>query len=175
VHPGRGTRNALLSLGEKHYLEIIAPDPAQPDATNPLALRLRTLSEPRLVEWAAHTSNIAGVTDKLRTSNIAFDGPTPGSRKLPNGNVLHWKTLAFNENPANLLPFLIEWAPDSPHPSTDAPYGCALVRFEIFAPDPDSLAKMAALLSLDVVVSKAGKPRLHAILGSPNGKVDLSS
>jgi hypothetical protein len=56
VHPGRGTQNALLSLGEKHYLEIIAPDPEQPHA--PDHYGLQKLTEPRLVTWAAHPGRL---------------------------------------------------------------------------------------------------------------------
>src|SRR3954463_13126589 len=55
VHPGRGTRNALLSLGERQYLEIIAPDPAQKgiDQNDRLAA-INKLKSPRLIGWAAH-------------------------------------------------------------------------------------------------------------------------
>src|SRR5215472_18900271 len=57
VHPGRGTRNALLSLGPRRYLEIIAPDPQQASAAshNDMANRVRAAQEPRLITWAVHT------------------------------------------------------------------------------------------------------------------------
>src|SRR5258707_4252831 len=83
VHPGRGTQNALLSLGERHYLEIIAPDPAQPGSKSARQSQLETLSEPRLVEWAAHPGDLSSFAKQLQEAGLAFEGPTPGSRQRP--------------------------------------------------------------------------------------------
>src|SRR6266851_7047825 len=47
VHPGRGTRNALLSLGERRYLEIMAPDPAQHEIVH--FPQIRSMTDPRLI------------------------------------------------------------------------------------------------------------------------------
>src|SRR5215469_15273812 len=69
VHPGRGTRNALLSLGQLHYLEVIAPDPAQtatPTMRAELPLILKRLASPTLVACEVHTSDIVGVAHRLR-------------------------------------------------------------------------------------------------------------
>src|SRR5512132_4352699 len=63
-HPGVGTRNALLSLGGRRYLEIIAPDPAQADYK--FRLDVRKLSEPRLITWAAGTADIDAVAKRAR-------------------------------------------------------------------------------------------------------------
>jgi hypothetical protein len=175
VHPGRGTQNALLSLGDKHYLEIIAPDPKQADSQNPRALSLRKLAEPRIVTWAVHSSDLAGVAKKLRESGIAFQGPTPGSRRRPDGRLLQWQTLDVQNDASGLLPFFIQWSPDSPHPANDAPKGCRLLHFELVSPDSDSLAKTVTLLSLEVTVAKADKPQLRATVAGPKGEMQLSS
>jgi hypothetical protein len=175
VHPGRGTQNALLSLGEREYLEIIAPDPGQPDSRYPLAGYLKQLTEPHLVGWAAHPGDLEAFAGKLREASVAFDGPTPGSRKRPDGRVLQWKTLTLNDNPDYLLPFFIEWSADTAHPSTDAPQGCRLVRFELATPDRDALTKALALLSLGAPIVKARKPQLRVKIAGPKGQVEITS
>lgn len=175
VHPGRGTQNALLSLGERRYLEIIAPDPAQPDAKNPLAPELRSLKEPRLVGWAAHPGNLAAFAEKLRAAGIDFHGPVKGSRKRPDGRLLQWQTLGLADDAGGLLPFSIEWSADSPHPSSDAPKGCSLVSFAAETPDAAKLSARLTLLGLDLAVHQADRSALRASISGPSGRLDLSS
>ncbi len=177
VHPGRGTQNALLSLGDRRYLEIIAPDPAQPNSQNPIAAEIRSLKEPRLVGWAAHPGNLSSFVEKLRAAGIAFRGPTPGSRKRPDGRLLQWQTLNLDDDYSGLLPFFIEWAADSPHPSTDAPTGCSLIHFELATPDPEALKGAKALLGLHVLIHNVAihnqKAQIRAIVSGPNGQLGL--
>jgi hypothetical protein len=184
VHPGRGTQNALLSLGERHYLEIIAPDPQQktPDRSDMVSTavahrvrQLESLETPRLVDWAAHPGDLKAFAKKLQRAGLAFDGPIPGSRKRPDGRLLEWQTLLLKDDDSGLLPFFIEWSAHSLHPAVDATAGCRLTLFELATPEPEKLAKTLALLSLEVLVRKETKSQLRATLTGPKGTLDLTS
>src|SRR5215475_10907558 len=110
VHPGRGTQNALLSLGERRYLEIIAPDLKQESTGNEIASFVATLAEPKLVTWAVHPGSAVEMAQKLAKEKLPAAGPTPGSRKRPDGSELHWSTVNLENNLDGLLPFFIEWS-----------------------------------------------------------------
>jgi len=178
VHPGRGTRNALLSLGSLHYLEVIAPDPAQtgtPTTRAELPAMLKQLTSPTLVDWAVHTSDIASVAERLRKEGIAFHGPTPGSRARPDGKLLHWQTLNLDNGRDGLLPFFIQWGADSVHPSVDAPGGCKLESFGVVSPDRASLLSEFQKLRIDVEVVSGKTARLQATIVGPDGSLVLVS
>lgn len=178
VHPGRGTRNALLSLGERRYLEIIAPDPAQdkiPDFAAPLVQKLKLLSAPRLVTWADHPGNIEALAARLKAAGIAFGGPRDGSRARPDGRLLKWSTLSLSDDHNGILPFFIQWDSNTVHPSVDAPQGCRLERFYVGDPDPAALSKTCAALGLEVAVERAEKTELRAQISSTKGVLTLTS
>jgi len=178
VHPGRGTQNALLSLGERHYLEIIAPDPKQNQAKSsgpPQFARLKDFAEPRLIGWAAHPGDLQAFAEKLRAAGFAFTGPTPGSRARPDGRMLHWKTLNLADDHHGVLPFFIEWNSASVHPSTDAPQGCRIETFAIAAPDPAALRKILQQLLLDATVEQGDRSQLRTRITGPHGSLEISS
>jgi hypothetical protein len=173
VHPGRGTRNALLSLGERRYLEIIAPDPKQSEIVH--YPQLRSMTDPRLIGWAVHPPDIAAVAKHLRENKIAFTGPDDGSRKRPDGRVLTWRTVNLADDRHGLLPFFIEWSAETVHPSADAAKGCTLDYFEVMSADPEELASTFKRIGLDVPVERSDKARLRALITGPKGDLGLTT
>ena len=173
VHPGRGTRNALLSLGERRYLEIIAPDPAQQKIVH--FPQIREMKEPRLIGWAVHPPDIAATAKLLRDNQIAFQGPDDGSRKRPDGRVLNWKTINLADDRHGILPFFIEWSADSIHPSKDAPQGCHLDYFTVMAVDPAELSQIFQRIGVAATVERSDRDRLRAHITGPKGELGLSS
>lgn len=175
-HPGVGTRNALLSLGGKRYLEIIAPDPQQ-TAFN-FHIDIRKLIEPRLITWAAGTNDIDVLAKKAKESSFEIFGPRDGSRARPDGKVLKWKSLGvmnkFGDQGIEPFPFFIQWAADSLHPSQDSPKGCELESFEIEHPRPADLVDALKMFGIEATVKEAKNVRLIARIKTPKGKVELS-
>jgi hypothetical protein len=173
VHPGRGTRNALLSLGERRYLEIIAPDPAQQKIVH--FPQIREMKDPRLIGWAVHPPDIAATAKLLRDNQIAFQGPDDGSRKRPDGRVLNWKTINLADDRHGILPFFIEWSADSVHPSKDAPKKCHLDYFTVLGADPAELSKVFQQIGVEATVERSDRDRLRAHITGPKGELGLSS
>lgn len=135
AHPGRGTRNAILNLGNNSYLELLSPDPAQP------ALQwhqeIATLTEPTIVGWAIRTRELDRVASVLKERGVPRTDPMAGSRVRPNGQTLRWRTVRLTDDRKGNLPFFIEWDSASPHPSSDAPGGCLLQEFRPTGPLPE--------------------------------------
>lgn len=175
VHPGRGTRNALLSLGPRRYLEIIAPDPEQAAATsgNEMVNRLLALKEPRLVGWAAHTDDLAALAQKAAAAGIAIENPRAGSRLRPDGKTLRWSAFSLQKDFHGVLPFFIEWNRSSIHPSQDAPAGCTLQHFFIEFPAVEDVRLVADRLGLEVELKPAKTPALRARISGKKGAFEI--
>jgi hypothetical protein len=171
-HPGLGTHNALLSLGAKQYLEIIAPDPTQTTLAPQFAF-LQLATAPRLLTWAAATTDIHALAARAHAAGFELNGPKAGSRTRPNGATLHWKTLFLPSDFSLLLPFFIEWDAASQHPSEASPAGCRLQDFAFESSQPELLRTAFKQLGLVATVRRSNEARLHAVLETPKGTINL--
>ena len=167
-HESAGSHNALLGLGGASYLEIIAPDPTNPNPPRPRAFNLDENGGPRLAGWATRSTAIDQTVDRARAAG--YDpGPIQDlSRRRPDGLLLEWRLTRHDTGGEFVLPFVIDWG-DAEHPSTTSPQGAVLRRLAIEHPDPDRIARSLAALGVQIDVRSASKPALVATIETPGG------
>ncbi len=169
-HSGRGTRNALLSLGQDQYLEIIAPDPQQ-QLTGTLGAELVEHGRSGIRGWAVASDQLGSVHDASRQLGLEPQRIIDMTRTTPQGVRLDWQLFTLRGNA--LLPFFIDWQ-GSPHPALTTPPGCTLTAFTVSSPDAGAMAQLLKALDVDVTVVK-GEAGLSARLQTPRGEVELAS
>ncbi|NOG69683.1 VOC family protein [Roseicella sp. DB1501] len=178
AHPGHGTHNMLLGLGRGTYLEIIAPDPDQPepphgrlfDLDDP-AVKVMLEAEPRLLAWVARTPVLDAMAARL--------GPRAGEIQAMSRGNLRWR-MAFppqRQDMDNLIPALIEWPGESA--STRIPDShVRLLQLEAEHPDADAVRAALAERGLEEALRVRRSPhaRLIARLRRQDGQdVTLTS
>ena len=172
-HPGEGTRNAIVALGPTSYLEIIGPDPDQPQPLQPRKFEIDDLKAPRLVTWAAKGTNLTALVANARRRGVLVGDVIPGSRRTPGGALLSWHISNQRAMVADgLVPFFIDWG-DTPHPAASAASGATLISLRAEHPDPENVQRMLGALGLDLPVVKGAHPALVATIAGTRGRADL--
>ncbi len=121
-HPQMGTHNAVLRLGEKLYLEVIAVNPGAPPPGRPRwmalddpAMQAALRASPRLVCWMATTDDIDAAASRF--------GSLVGEVWNGERGALRWKLTVRADGalPAGgAVPHLIQW-PEGVHPAANMP------------------------------------------------------
>jgi hypothetical protein len=172
-HPGYGTRNALVSLGNDVYLEVIGPDPEQPEPEGPRVFRIDELDEARLVTWAAKESALESRVRAASRGGVELGEILSGGRQTPDGAFLSWKVTDPRViHGHGLVPFLIDWG-STPHPAHSAPQGCALIELRAEHPEAARVREMLSAVGQDLVVNSSSAPALAATIETPRGRVEL--
>jgi hypothetical protein len=180
VQPGgrhllMGTHNALLKLGPRSYLELIAIDPAGA-AQRPrwfgmdtAAVRQRMAKGPSLLTWVASCSDVV--------SAAAVD-PGFGEVISASRGTFAWRITVPADGHLNydgIAPTLIQWEGEA-HPCDGLEdRGCTLRRLELHHPEAARIGQLFDRLQVEGPVSlQPGEPALVARIATPGGEVELA-
>jgi hypothetical protein len=172
-HPGRGTANALISLGANQYLEIIGPDPKL-SAPKGAGAKIAKLSKPEILTFAVQDNQLESIETRAKTLGLKTSGIRPGSRRTDAGDLLQWRTLgiAAGEEYGGLIPFFIDWG-ETPHPSATSGQSAHLVGMVVEHPQPERLSKLYRDLGVNVPVRYGKQPSIVVEIESGSNKVSI--
>jgi len=176
-HPTMGTHNALLKLGPRAFLEVIAIDPAGAKPVRPrwfdldsVAMQGDLAEQPRLIHWVASTPDIERALAKCP---IPLGAIHPASR-----GDFRWRITIPDDGSRpgkGIVPTLIQWDVAAHPADTLPPSNVTLAQLAASHPDPAPIRNAIAKLGLadTIHVTYDRDARLCAMLRTTRGVVAL--
>jgi hypothetical protein len=128
LHPSFGTRNFVLPLSDRCYLEVVEAldHPAAERAPFGRAVTARSRTGGGWLAWAIRVPDIGAFEERLGRP------AANGHRRRPDGFDLRWRQIGINdvtEDPQ--LPFFVQWESDEQHHPSSPGATTRLQRLEI--------------------------------------------
>ena len=183
-HVAMGTHNALLKLGPRAYLEVIANDPAGAPPARPRwfaldepAMQSRLAAGPSLVTWVLRCESLANACARV---------PDLGEILSMSRGDFHWKIAVPDDGSlpwGGVLPAAIQWDPgpdgEALHPCDRLPdSGCELESLRLAHPaavlgTAGLVAMFRELRVVGPIELKPGPVQISASIRGPAGVVEL--
>ncbi|MBD2759589.1 VOC family protein [Yimella sp. cx-573] len=165
VHPRFGTRNVVIPLADRRFLEVVEvlDHPASDKAPFGQAVRARSEQGGGWLGWVVEVDDMS-VAEKMVGRPAA-----PGNRHRPDGTEVTWRQLGVKGLMADAqVPFFIEWDDDQPHPSQIGETQSTLTGFKI-AGSPDRIREWLGLLGKPGVDRDEWEPGIDFDFVAPHG------
>ena len=174
-HTAFGTTNALVSLGDGCYLELLAKDDTNTEAARPRWMGVDVLQRNQITRWAMKSNQLNADSDILRSNNPKMGSIRSGSRTIANGGLLQWNMIIPLPLPeTELLPFMVDWTTSELHPADALPdMGCRLIELYGTHPFPATFETIFDQLDIDFSIKISTEIKLTALIECPNGHVEI--
>jgi len=172
-HVTQGTMNALLNLGNRCYLELLAADPDNL-MDRDRWMGIDQLSRAQTTRWSLKSMELEEESAILRTYNPSMGDVNGGQRKTSGGDMLKWTmSMPLSSPEVEVVPFMTDWSSSSIHPTDSLVDECLLADISLSHPDPTSVMVILKQLSLRIPVSHSESPSIRIKVKCPNGIVEI--
>lgn len=172
-HKTQGTKNALVRIGTRSYLEILGVDEKNKEISAPRWMGIDLIEKPSMTRWAIESNDLNTDATKLKNYKNEMGSIFKGQRKKENGDDLKWDMILPLSSPGiELAPFVIDWG-DSIHPATDLEKSIELIGLKFQTNKIDKINKLFANLSIETNEVSDGHDKIIAKFKTPKGLLTI--
>jgi len=169
-HLNEGTKNAIINLGDKCYLELLAIDKQNKAHTQNRWMGIDLLTTPKITRWAINSSNLEEDKQALIKYNNQLGNIESGLRKKPDNSDLTWKlTKPLSYPEVEVVPFLLDWSGSISHPTDGLSIQGNLMKIELESATPEKVKGCLDELNIGISVKLNTESHIKVVIDGPKG------